>query len=60
MFLLSMRPAVAALAFVAATAGLVAPPAAAVPFELPPIDRIVNYQPKLPLQVFTVSWAISI
>lgn len=22
-------------------------------FELPPIDRIVNYQPKLPLQVFT-------
>ncbi|MDO8904783.1 penicillin-binding protein 1A [Hydrogenophaga sp.] len=22
-------------------------------FELPPLDRIVNYQPKLPLQVFT-------
>ncbi|MDZ4237753.1 MAG: PBP1A family penicillin-binding protein [Hydrogenophaga sp.] len=53
MFLLSLRPAVAALAFVAATAGLGTPPAAAATFELPPIDRIVNYQPKLPLQVFT-------
>ncbi|HMN93239.1 MAG TPA: PBP1A family penicillin-binding protein [Hydrogenophaga sp.] len=29
------------------------PGAAASPFELPPIDRIVQYQPKLPLQVFT-------
>ncbi len=29
-----------------------APPAGAA-FDLPPIDRIVNYQPKLPLQVFT-------
>ncbi|MDP2417417.1 MAG: PBP1A family penicillin-binding protein [Hydrogenophaga sp.] len=53
MFLLSLRPAVVALAFVAATVGLGAPPAAAATFELPPIDRIVNYQPKLPLQVFT-------
>lgn len=53
MFLLSLRPAVAALAFVAATVGLGTPPAAAATFELPPIDRIVNYQPKLPLQVFT-------
>ncbi|MDO9202682.1 MAG: transglycosylase domain-containing protein, partial [Hydrogenophaga sp.] len=53
MFLFSLRPAVAALAFVAATAGLGTPPAAAATFELPPIDRIVNYQPKLPLQVFT-------
>jgi len=33
-------------------AGVAAPPAMAA-FELPPIDRIVNYQPKLPLQVFT-------
>ena len=31
--------------------GAAAPVAAA--FELPPIDRIVNYQPKLPLQVVT-------
>jgi penicillin-binding protein 1A len=30
-----------------------APGAALGTFELPPIDRIVNYQPKLPLQVFT-------
>ena len=30
-----------------------APPQAAAAFELPPIDRIVNYQPKLPLQVVT-------
>jgi penicillin-binding protein 1A len=28
-------------------------PAVAAPFDLPPIDRIVNYNPKLPLQVFT-------
>jgi penicillin-binding protein 1A len=33
---------------------LVAPPVAhGAPFDLPPIDRIVHYQPKLPLQVFT-------
>jgi len=30
-----------------------APPQAGAAFELPPIDRIVNYQPKLPLQVVT-------
>ena len=53
MFLLSLRPAVFAMAFVSATVGFGAPPAAAATFELPPIDRIVNYQPKLPLQVFT-------
>ncbi len=29
------------------------PPLHAQTFDLPPIDRIVNYQPKLPLQVFT-------
>lgn len=34
-------------------AWLVPPPVSASPFDLPPIDRIVNYQPKLPLQVFT-------
>ena len=34
------------------TASLVAPARAAL-VDLPPIDRIVNYQPKLPLQVFT-------
>lgn len=32
---------------------LVAPAAQAATFELPPIERIVRYQPKLPLQVFT-------
>jgi penicillin-binding protein 1A len=30
-----------------------APPAPAATFDLPSIDRIVNYQPKLPLQIFT-------
>jgi penicillin-binding protein 1A len=29
------------------------PPAHGAAFDLPPIDRIVHYQPKLPLQVFT-------
>ncbi|MEZ5702197.1 MAG: hypothetical protein R3E42_10030 [Burkholderiaceae bacterium] len=29
------------------------PPAPAATFDLPSIDRIVNYQPKLPLQIFT-------
>ncbi|WP_066257137.1 penicillin-binding protein 1A [Hydrogenophaga flava] len=32
---------------------LTAPAAHASTFDLPPIDRIVHYQPKLPLQVFT-------
>jgi len=32
---------------------LVPPTAQAALVDLPPIDRIVNYQPKLPLQVFT-------
>ena len=32
---------------------LAAPPAQAALVDLPPIDRIVHYQPKLPLQVFT-------
>ena len=53
MFLLSLRPAVVALALAPAALWLGAPPAAAATFDLPPIDRIVNYQPKLPLQVFT-------
>jgi hypothetical protein len=30
-----------------------APPQAEAAFELPPIDRIVQYQPRLPLQVVT-------
>ena len=30
-----------------------APPQADAAFELPPIDRIVQYQPRLPLQVVT-------
>ena len=53
MFLLSLRPAVVALALAPAALWLGPPPAAAATFDLPPIDRIVNYQPKLPLQVFT-------
>jgi penicillin-binding protein 1A len=53
MFCLSQRLALAALVFAVASVGPGAPPAAAATFELPPIDRIVNYQPKLPLQVFT-------
>jgi penicillin-binding protein 1A len=32
---------------------LTAPAAQAATFDLPPIDRIVNYKPKLPLQIFT-------
>ena len=30
-----------------------APPASAATFDLPSIDRIVKYTPKLPLQIFT-------
>lgn len=42
------------LALAAPTALLVAvPPSHGATFDLPPIDRIVHYQPKLPLQVFT-------
>ncbi|MEZ5664649.1 MAG: PBP1A family penicillin-binding protein [Burkholderiaceae bacterium] len=49
----SRRQALATgLLLVGATLG-VAPPATASPFDLPPIDRIVQYQPKLPLQVLT-------
>jgi penicillin-binding protein 1A len=53
LILIFLRPAAVALGFVAVAVGAGAPPAAAATFELPPIDRIVNYQPKLPLQVFT-------
>ncbi|MEX1167845.1 MAG: PBP1A family penicillin-binding protein [Hydrogenophaga sp.] len=34
-----------------------APPASAAAFDLPSIDRIVNYTPKLPLQIFTADGA---
>lgn len=51
MFQPSLRRAAIALAVIAAT--LVALPTPASTFDLPPLDRIVNYQPKLPLQVFT-------
>lgn len=47
-----MRPALLALALLPA-ALLSSPAAEAAPFELPSIDRIVNYNPKLPLQVLT-------
>ncbi len=54
MFLVtSRRRALAAGLFVLGAPLLGAPTAQASTFELPPIDRIVQYQPKLPLQVFT-------
>jgi penicillin-binding protein 1A len=46
------RRAILTLLPLSLTASFVAPAQAAL-VELPPIDRIVNYQPKLPLQVFT-------
>ena len=46
-----LRRAVITLAVMPAT--FVAPALQASPFDLPPLDSIVNYQPKLPLQVFT-------
>jgi penicillin-binding protein 1A len=51
---LSLRQRFLALASVSAMV-LIQPlqPAAAAAFDLPPIDRIVNYKPKQPLQVFT-------
>lgn len=51
MFLHPTRRALLALGLFAASLTLVSTPAPA--FELPPLDRIVHYQPKLPLQVFT-------
>jgi penicillin-binding protein 1A len=54
MLQLSSRQRILALATVSAMV-LIQPlqPAAASAFDLPPIDRIVNYKPKQPLQVFT-------
>ena len=46
------RRAILTLLPLSLTASFV-PPAQAALVDLPPIDRIVNYQPKLPLQVFT-------
>ena len=37
----------------AAVLGAAAAPAPAAPWDLPPLDRALNYQPKQPLQVFT-------
>ena len=41
-----------ALALALAMAGLASPEAEAA-WDLPPLDKVLNYQPKLPLQVFT-------
>lgn len=49
----SSRRSLLALAFAQAVCFAAAPRASASTFDLPPIDRIVHYQPKLPLQVFT-------
>jgi len=43
----------ALLVFVLAAATISVLPTQASTFDLPPLDRIVHYQPKLPLQVFT-------
>ena len=48
---LYLRRAVLTLAVM--PAAFMAPALQASPFDLPPLDSIVNYQPKLPLQVFT-------
>ena len=49
-----LPPVVPRLLAIVLMAGLShAPSVQAFPFELPPIDRIVQYQPKQPLQVFT-------
>lgn len=54
MFLKFPRRAVFCLALAAGALALAIPsPAPAALVDLPPIDRIVHYQPKLPLQVFT-------
>jgi penicillin-binding protein 1A len=54
MLLPNLRRAIFVLALVPAALVTIAPlPASAALVDLPPIDRIVNYQPKLPLQVLT-------
>ena len=50
------RAAAAGLLCVFALGGT-APPASAATFDLPSIDRIINYTPKLPLQIFTADGA---
>jgi penicillin-binding protein 1A len=45
-------PITVAALLVALTSGPAAPPARAA-WELPPLDRVLNYQPRQPLQVFT-------
>ncbi|KRB97997.1 penicillin-binding protein [Hydrogenophaga sp. Root209] len=51
MLMLFLRRTTLTLAM--APAAFVAPALQASTFDLPPLDSIVNYQPKLPLQVFT-------
>jgi penicillin-binding protein 1A len=54
MFVPFSRRALAALTLAPVLAGLVLPTVSqAALIDLPPIERIVRYQPKLPLQVFT-------
>lgn len=54
MFLRFLRHLSVCLAFVAPAPLLLTLPAVqAATFDLPPIDKIVHYQPKLPLQVYT-------
>ncbi len=47
------QPVLVAAAIAVATGTLVVAPATAATFDLPPIDPIVHYQPKLPLHVLT-------
>jgi penicillin-binding protein 1A len=50
---ISLRRATAAGLICSFTLFATVPPATAATFDLPSIDRIVNYTPKLPLQIFT-------
>ena len=52
-----LKQAATALALGTSVLFWCAPPAAAATFELPSIDRIVKYTPKLPLQIFTADGA---
>ena len=54
---ISLRRAIAAGLLCTFTLFATVPPASAATFDLPSIDRIVNYTPKLPLQIFTADGA---
>lgn len=49
----TLRGSAFALTLCSAVLAWAPPPATAATFDLPSIDRIVNYTPKLPLQIYT-------